>query len=237
MSTYGWLHLSGVGNSGIISSTVPGGPNKAVQYNDNGAFDGDASFLFDEATNTVQVNGTVDTTNLYVNTLYDNVNSRGTAGQLLTSDGTNCLWQTPSFPSPTPYGLSYKSIAPQTIAPIGFTNVNWTAGSAYYNNGFTTSGAQDVWSYTGPSRNFILDYTVTCHNTSGGDSYLSFEIFILSASQSPRYTVTIPNNHYVTVSGRARVALGGNSVRVEVTNSSPRACDLEDRGLILYLVD
>jgi hypothetical protein len=46
MSTYGWSHLSGVGNV-TLPASVPGGPNKAVQYNDGGNFNGNNTFTFD----------------------------------------------------------------------------------------------------------------------------------------------------------------------------------------------
>jgi hypothetical protein len=47
MNTYGWSHLSGVGNVTTLPESVPGGPNQAVQYNDGGNFNGNNTFTFD----------------------------------------------------------------------------------------------------------------------------------------------------------------------------------------------
>jgi hypothetical protein len=41
-------------------ATPPGGPNTAVQYNNNGSFAGESQFTWDEATDTLAVTGTVN---------------------------------------------------------------------------------------------------------------------------------------------------------------------------------
>jgi len=55
MSTYGWSHLSGVGNVTTLPASVPGGPNKAVQYNDGGNFNGNNTFTFDNTLGSEQI--------------------------------------------------------------------------------------------------------------------------------------------------------------------------------------
>jgi hypothetical protein len=55
MSTYGWSHLSGVGNVTSLPASVPGGPNKAVQYNNGGNFNGNNTFTFDNTLGSEQI--------------------------------------------------------------------------------------------------------------------------------------------------------------------------------------
>jgi hypothetical protein len=103
MSTYGWAHLSGVGNVSNVPVTVPGGPNQAVQYNKNGVFSGDATMTFDDSTGVKQLT----VSKIKPDVILDNVNSTGSAGQLLSSTGSGIAFINP--PSAVP-GLPLNSI-------------------------------------------------------------------------------------------------------------------------------
>ncbi len=74
-----WVEQTGGGGAG-----VPGGSNTQVQYNDAGAFGGDAQFTFNDVTDTLTV-GTISATNIGNIT---STNLDGNVANVLRGDGT-----------------------------------------------------------------------------------------------------------------------------------------------------
>jgi len=99
MSSFGYLSVSGIdgvtGSGGSGGSTLPGGIDKSVQFNDGGlVFGGVSSFLFDKTTSTLSVTKTKPTQ------IIDSTNSVGTAGQVLSSTGSTLQYITPAVTAP-----------------------------------------------------------------------------------------------------------------------------------------
>jgi hypothetical protein len=89
--------------------TVPAAPPASVQFNNGGVFGGDADFTYDVAGDTLNVPGIsctgigagkVDTNLLEPVQIIDDLNSTGTAGQVLSSTGTGIRFVTPTVVAP-----------------------------------------------------------------------------------------------------------------------------------------
>lgn len=93
MSSFGFLNVSGidgVGNGSGSGGSFPGGIDKSVQFNDGGlAFGGVSTFLYDKTSSTMSVNKAKPVQ------IIDRNNSVGTAGQVLSSTGTELQYVTP----------------------------------------------------------------------------------------------------------------------------------------------
>jgi hypothetical protein len=98
MSSFGFLNVSGidgVGNGSGGGGGFPGGIDKSVQFNDGGlAFGGVSTFLYDKTSSTMTVNKAKP------GQIIDRNNSVGTAGQVLSSTGTQLEYVTPTTVSP-----------------------------------------------------------------------------------------------------------------------------------------
>ena len=83
----------------------PGGSNTQIQFNTNNEFDASANLTFDSATNLLAVSGNVSITKnlqLTSNSAISINNSVGSAGQVLTSNGTKTFWATNFYYGDTP---------------------------------------------------------------------------------------------------------------------------------------
>jgi hypothetical protein len=69
------LHTHGNGELywDIDDDAFPGGPNTAVQFNDNNEFGGSNNFTFNSASNTLTINGSIVTGNLTANNITGNI--------------------------------------------------------------------------------------------------------------------------------------------------------------------
>jgi hypothetical protein len=101
------LQTDGTGNLSwhAPASSNAAGSNTQIQFNNSNAFGASSNFTFDSSANLLSVSGNVSITKnlkLSANSAISIDNNVGSAGQVLTSNGTNTYWATNFYYGPTP---------------------------------------------------------------------------------------------------------------------------------------
>jgi hypothetical protein len=145
---------------------LPAGASSQVQFNDMGSFAGDPGFTFDNSTNELTVTAGVRT-----NKIIDFNNTQGTVNQLLTSDGTNSIWQNPQYVPGAPNNS------------IQFNNNSFFGGSANFVRNPTTGDVNinanlGVGSLTAPTDRLVVsgaNSTIKVKSTGTNSGFLVLE--------------------------------------------------------------
>jgi len=145
---------------------LPAGGSSQVQYNDMGSFAGDPDFTFDNSTNQLTVTAGVRT-----NKIIDFNNTQGTVNQLLTSDGTNSIWQNPQYVPGAPNNS------------IQFNNNSFFGGSANFVRNPTTGDVNinanlGVGSLTAPTDRLVVtgaNSTIKVKSTGSNSGFIVIE--------------------------------------------------------------
>jgi hypothetical protein len=153
--------------------TVPAAPPASVQFNNGGVFGGDADFTYDVAGDTLNVPGIsctgigagkVDTNLLEPVQIIDDLNSTGTAGQVLSSTGTGIRFITPTVVAPGApttsvqfndggvfagdSGFTFNTTSKRLTVPAGVrtnTIFDITGGAGSINQVLTSNGITSIW--------------------------------------------------------------------------------------------
>jgi|694.fasta_scaffold75370_2 hypothetical protein len=91
LSTDGAGNLSWVAQTGGGGNGTPGGSNTQVQFNDAGAFAGNAGLTFDKTTTTFTANNFVATSTANLGAVGNVIITGGTNGQVLSTNGSGSL--------------------------------------------------------------------------------------------------------------------------------------------------
>lgn len=198
-----WMYAGGGGGT-------PGGSDTYVQYNDGGAFGGDAGFTFNETTNTITLTGSVNlpsstsegvrfggTVRLYDNGTTGRWSPGGGNGQLFTSGSTGIFSVFNSGGSNSVVldgsGIIYRSSSPLQIQTTG--NVGIGAG------GTSASARLHLPAGTATASTAPLKFTSGTNLTAaeaGAVEWDGTNLFITQTSGPTRktiaYTTDIPTN-------------------------------------------
>lgn len=120
-----------------VDIQAPGGFSGSIQYNVGGVFSGDNNFVWNWISRVLTINGTLVVTTIQPTEILDSTNSPGTAGQVLSWNGTALVWETlpPSSPGGSNKQLQYNdsgvfggtdffyynnvAVAPATVSTYG----------------------------------------------------------------------------------------------------------------------
>ena len=198
-STVYWSTGGGGGGS-------PGGADTQLQFNDSGSFNGTSGFTFNKTTNNVTIANTLTVRAISAN------GSVGTAGQILTSNGTVSYWATGGGGSTNPGGADTQiqfNDGGVFNGIDGFT-VNKTTNNVTIANTLTVAAISANGSVGGLNQSLRSNGTVSYWASLAKTVEIDFgleavkeKLFTISDAQATNSSIIIMSDSHANATGRS----------------------------------
>lgn len=180
------------------------GGDKGVQFNDGGVQNADPDFTFDKATDTLSAKNAVIPGSLTVNAVSAN-GSVGAAGQVLTSDGSDTYWFTPTYFDANAQFTLANTVTFSNTVSLNAVSANGSFGAA--GQVLTSNGSDTYW--VTPTNGTVTNIA-TGSGLSGGPITATGTISLADTTVTPGAQGSANSVSTFTVDQKGRLTAAGN---------------------------